>query len=74
MAATQEGFTKEFRKKLIQRQLEGGAIEVTKLIEENQKRHANITNLVQDIELCKKIFETIDRNVEKLDSRHIPTC
>ena len=66
MAATQEGFTKEFRKKLIQRQLEGGAIEVTKLIEENQKRRANITNLVQDIELRKKIFETIDRNAEKV--------
>ena len=49
MAAAQEGFTKEFCKKLIQRQLEGDAIEVTKLIEENKKRRANITNLVQDI-------------------------
>ena len=66
IAATQEGFTKEFCKDLIQRILEEGAIEVTKLIKENQKRGKNITTLVEDVELRKKIFVTIDRNSEKV--------
>ena len=66
MAANREDFTKEFRRQLVERQLEAGKQELVKLREENEQRRTTITNTITDETLRSNILQTISNNAAKV--------
>ena len=66
MAANREDFTKEFRRQLVERQLEAGKQELVKLREENEQRRTAIANKITDDTLRNNILQTINNNAEKV--------
>ena len=63
-AAEDEEVTKEFRMKLVKRQLENGKIKLTEIEEETKEARGKLDEYIQDATLRTRIIDQIEQNAE----------
>ena len=68
-AARDEEFTKDYRMKLVKRQLENGKRKLTEIEEETKETRRKLEEGVQDLTLRKRIIDQIEQNSERIHQK-----
>ena len=69
-AARDEEFTKDYRMKLVKRQLENGKRKLMEIEEETKETRRKLEEGVQDLTLRKRIIDQIEQNSERIHQKN----